>query len=196
MHFNLEPKIKNLNPANPTTREQAAQILLAAFREHWPQAWPNLAAAQEEVAEALKEGRICRGAFGPDGRLLGWIAALPEYNGHTWELHPLAVHPDYQGQGLGQALLRDLENQVASRGATTLFLGSDDEDGMTSLAGIDLYPDIPGSIANIKNLKGHPYSFYQRLGYTIVGVVPDANGPGKPDILMAKRLNQPGQEEG
>lgn len=33
-----------------------------------------------------------------------------------------------------------------------------------------------------------PYEFYQKLGYAIIGVVPDANGLGKPDILMAKRV--------
>jgi aminoglycoside 6'-N-acetyltransferase I len=43
-------------------------------------------------------------------------------------------------------------------------------------------------IVSIRNLKRHPYEFYQKLGYVIVGVIPDANGPGKPDILMAKSL--------
>lgn len=43
-------------------------------------------------------------------------------------------------------------------------------------------------IASIRNLGGHPYEFYQRCGFTIVGVLPDASGPGKPDIFMAKRL--------
>jgi aminoglycoside 6'-N-acetyltransferase I len=33
--------------------------------------------------------------------------------------------------------------------------------------------------------------FHQKLGYTVVGVVPDANGPGKPDISMAKRVRKP-----
>ncbi len=77
---------------------------------------------------------------------------------------------------------------MRARGGITIFLGSDDEDGMTSLAGVDLYPDVAGHIASIRNLKRHPYQFYQKLGYTIVGVIPDANGPGKPDILMAKRI--------
>jgi len=43
-------------------------------------------------------------------------------------------------------------------------------------------------IANIRTLKRHPYEFYQWQGYTIVGMFPDTNGTGKPDIIMAKRL--------
>jgi aminoglycoside 6'-N-acetyltransferase I len=58
----------------------------------------------------------------------------------------------------------------------------------TTLSDIDLYADLPTHLASVRNLKQHPYEFYQRLGYTIVGVVPDANGIDKPDILMAKRV--------
>jgi aminoglycoside 6'-N-acetyltransferase I len=43
-------------------------------------------------------------------------------------------------------------------------------------------------VTHIKNLKRHPYEFYQKLGYVIVGVMPDANGLGLPDILMAKSV--------
>ena len=35
----------------------------------------------------------------------------------------------------------------------------------------------------------HPAGFYMRQGFEIVGLIPDANGPGKPDILMAKRVS-------
>ena len=81
-----------------------------------------------------------------------------------------------------------LEREVANRGGTTIYLGCDDETGTTSLFGEDLYNDTFGKIENIKNTSGHPFVFYQKLGYKIVGVIPDANGIGKPDILMAKRI--------
>jgi aminoglycoside 6'-N-acetyltransferase I len=59
---------------------------------------------------------------------------------------------------------------------------------MTTLAARDLYPNVLQKLINIKSLRGHPYEFYQKLGFVIVGMIPDANGLGKPDILMAKRL--------
>ena len=70
--------------------------------------------------------------------------------------------------------------------------GDDDENGETSLSGIDLYADISGAIRNIRNVKGHPYEFYMKLGFRIVGVMPDANGRGKPDIFLAKRVERSG----
>jgi aminoglycoside 6'-N-acetyltransferase I len=71
------------------------------------------------------------------------------------------------------------------------MLGTDDEQGGTTLAGISLFPNVLEQLAHIQNLHRHPYEFYQKLGYVIVGVVPDANGPGKPDILMAKSVAKP-----
>jgi aminoglycoside 6'-N-acetyltransferase I len=168
--------------------EQAARLLVDGFREHWPNAWPNLQAALDEVQEALEPGKIARAALDEQGVLLGWIGGMPEYDGNAWELHPLVVRADQRRRGLGRALVEDFEQQVARRGGMTIYLGTDDEDGMTSLADTDLYLDLPGAIAGIRNLKGHPYEFYQKLDFTICGVIPDANGPGKPDILMAKRV--------
>ncbi len=167
---------------------RAAELLVEGFREHWPNAWPDLASAQDEVREALEPGKLCRAALGEDGELLGWVGGISGYDGHVWELHPLVVDPAQQGRGIGRALVQDLEEQVRSRGGLTLWLGSDDEDDMTSLAGVDLYGDLPGMLAAIRNLKGHPYTFYQKCGFVVAGVVPDANGRGKPDILMAKRI--------
>jgi aminoglycoside 6'-N-acetyltransferase I len=100
----------------------------------------------------------------------------------------LAVHPDFQGQGVGRALVEAFEVEVRRRGGLTIQLGTDDEDGSTSLADTDLYVDTFEKIAAIRNLGNHPFTFYEKLGYKIIGVMPDANGVGKPDIYMAKRV--------
>ncbi|MEJ5223641.1 MAG: GNAT family N-acetyltransferase [Anaerolineales bacterium] len=181
-------RIVTLTMKDTALIEQAAQLLVDAFREHWPAAWPTLDDGLEEIHDLLEEGCICRVAIDERGSLLGLVGGMPQYDGHVWELHPLAVWPHAQGQGIGRALVQDFEAQVRQRGGVTIFLGSDDEDNMTSLAGVDLYHNLWEKIRTIQNYKGHPYSFYQKMGYAIVGVIPDANGPGKPDILMAKRV--------
>lgn len=158
--------------------------LVAAFAVNWP----DLDAALAEVEESLTAERLSRIALDDDGRLLGWIGGMPGYNGRGWELHPLVVDPVRQGQGIGRALVYDLEEQVRRQGGLTILVGTDDETGMTSLGGALLYPDPLSHLAAIRNLLRHPFGFYQKLGFALVGVVPDANGIGKPDILMAKRV--------
>jgi len=180
--------IRELRPEAEDLAQQVAGLLLDAFREHWPEAWPSREAALQEVQESFGPERISRVAVGSDGTAIGWIAGQEQYDGHSWELHPLAVRPGLQLQGIGTALVKDFENQVRARGATTVWLGTDDEHNLTSLGGTDLYPDVLEKAKTIRNLRRHPYEFYLKLGYVIVGILPDANGPGKPDILMAKRV--------
>ena len=74
-------------------------------------------------------------------------------------------------------------------GAITLYLGADDVFGGTNLFGVDVYPNVLERIAAIRNLRAHPYEFYQKCGFVVVGIIPDANGFGKPDIFMAKRVS-------
>jgi len=181
-------KIITLSPDNDLLIQQAAQLLVDAFRDHWSDAWPTFEEGLKEVHEMLEPERICRAAVDEKGDLLGIIGGIPGYDGRVWELHPLAIQPSLQGQGLGRALVEDFEEQVRLKGGLTITLGSDDEDGMTSLANVDLYQNLWEKIRDIRNLKHHPFEFYQKMGYVITGVVPDANGIGKPDILMAKRV--------
>jgi aminoglycoside 6'-N-acetyltransferase I len=173
----------------PDHAEQAAALLVEAFAQHWPQAWPTMEDARAELHEVLAPDRVSLAATS-DGALLGWIGALPtDYGPQTWELHPLVVAPAHQRRGVGRALVEALTRLLEQRGVLTLLLGSDDEDEMTSIGGRDLYPDVLGHLSRIEDHKGHPYAFYRRLGFAVVGVVPDANGPGRPDILMARRLS-------
>jgi aminoglycoside 6'-N-acetyltransferase I len=138
--------------------------------------------------EADRTGRIDLVATDSQGRVIGWIGGTSQYDGRVWELHPLAVAPASQGRGVGSALVFALEQRVRERGGLTIWLGSDDEDTMTTVSGIDLFPAPLEHLQRIRNLRRHPYEFYERLGYALIGVMPDANGPGKPDIFLAKSL--------
>ena len=173
---------------NSTVAQPAAALLVEGFAERWPRAWPDLDAARLTVREELAKGGICRAAVDQDGNVLGWAAAEPLYGGNVWELNVIVVQPMRQRRGIGRALLEDMEAPVAQRGGLTIWLGSGDEDNMTSLAGVDLYPDPLAHLARIANLKGHPYDFYRKTGFAIAGALPDANGLGKPDIFLAKSV--------
>ena len=181
-------QIVDLRSDDESAIRQVAALLVEGFATHWPGAWPDLESGLEEVRESFTVGRISRVALDEDGTVLGWVGGISQYRGHVWELHPLVVRVSRQGQGIGRALVADLEERVKERGGLTITLGTDDVTEQTTLSGINLYPHIWEHVTHIRNLKHHPYEFYQKLGYAIVGVMPDANGLGKPDILMAKSV--------
>lgn len=181
-------KIISLTSDQTHLNQQAAQALVDGFRENYPEAWPTLEDALAEVHEMLASDRILRVALDDEGNLTGWIGGIPQYDGLVWELHPLVVSPKLQAKGIGTALVLDFEEQVRARGGLTVTLGTDDEDNRTSLSNVNLYYETWKKINEIQNLNRHPYEFYQKMGYVITGVVPDANGIGKPDILMSKRV--------
>ncbi len=180
--------IVDLEPTQSERIEAVAAMLVDEFKEHHPKGWPTLADAREEVQEAFGPGRVHRVAVSSEGAVLGFIGAIPTYHGRLWELHPLVVAAAFQGQGVGSALVRDLERLGQEQGIIAITLGTDDEDNQTSLGGCELYPDVLAHLQSIRNLNRHPYEFYQKLGYALIGAIPDANGAGRPDILMAKRL--------
>jgi predicted N-acetyltransferase YhbS len=87
------------------------------------------------TAERLRESNRAVEAYGfcarsPDGALLGAISYWPIIIGEDGDdvvgllLGPLAVHPDMQGQGVGQALMRaSLQVVDADRFAFVLLVG-------------------------------------------------------------------------
>jgi aminoglycoside 6'-N-acetyltransferase I len=181
-------KITNLGNEHLLVR-QVAELLIDGFKDTGSVDWTTLESASDEVRQSLGEDRISRIAIDERGNVLGWIGGIKEYGGKVWELHPLVVSRDCRGKGIGRALVGDFEKQVQIRGGITICLGADDENNRTSLGGIDLYPDVLNHISQIKNLREHPFEFYQKLGFVITGVIPDANGFGKPDIFMTKRVS-------
>lgn len=169
-------KYFELGSSNKDIINQAICMLKEAF-----------AFSDDEIKDVFDVSNVCVMAVS-DNVLLGLIGAQPQYNYTGWELHPLVVHKQYRYQGIGKGLVNYLENLLKSKGCITIYLGTDDELNSTTLSNTDLYMDTYEKIRNIVNLKKHPYTFYQKQGYKIVGVLPDVNGIGKPDILMAKRL--------
>jgi aminoglycoside 6'-N-acetyltransferase I len=100
------------------------------------------------------------------------------------------VKADARRKGVGRALVTALEERVRATGALTLHLGTDDDGPVpgTSAGGVELFPDVLSHAASLRVID-HPAGFYLRMGFEIVGLIPDADGPGKPDILMAKRVS-------
>jgi len=171
---------------NETQWEQAAQIL----HEEMPQGWPTVDDARQELREICEkqfDGKPELIAALADNEVVGWAGILPSHGGRVWELHPLVVRNDQQGKGTGRALVLAIEKIARARGGQTIWLGSDDETGETTLAGVDLYDNLPRRLRDFKPSR-HPTAFYVKLGYKLIGVMPDANGPGRPDIFMAKQL--------
>jgi len=179
--------ITELEPSNHELIQETADLLYRVFSSISPNAWPTIETALSEVEQSFGQGRISIIAQS-DGKVVGWVGGIQQYDGHVYELHPIVVDIPYQRRGIGTRLIKALEFEVRARGARTIWLGTDDEDGRTSVSGIDLYPDVLDKLSAIHNLYSHPYEFYLKNGFSIVGILPDANGYGKPDIYMAKRV--------
>ena len=143
--------------------------------------------ARLEVARFIGNQERLALAAVENGRVLGWIGAI-RHSCYAWELHPLVVDPAHQRRGCGMLLVTALEDVARCAQIRTIWLGSDDDFGGTNLFGVDLFPDVVGQLQRLACVGVHPYEFYRRLGYVLIGVLPDVNGPGRHDILMAKRI--------
>jgi aminoglycoside 6'-N-acetyltransferase I len=166
-------------------RTQAAATLAEAFPDE--NGWPTIELGLAEIEWIAKDGFV-RAAL-EHSTVAGWVGGLPEYRGRVWELHPIVVAKDRRLQGIGRTLVSAFEDEARRRGGLTATLGTDDHYGQTSVFNADLYRDLPGHISSLRDLgQRHPFLFYRRLGYVVTGVMPDANGRGRPDIYMSKAL--------
>lgn len=177
--------ILNMTFLNPDQIREAANILTDSL----PRGWPTQQDALGEIRKRLIPENTLLAAI-EGNSVLGWGGILsPSYDGRIFELHPLAVRRDMRRQGVGRSIVTMLENTARAQGGLAIQLGADDdaEVGETSLSNVDLYDNLPKHLAKFQP-GTHQSGFYLNMGYTIIGVVPDANGAGKPDILFGKRL--------
>jgi aminoglycoside 6'-N-acetyltransferase I len=181
-------KIVDLGESEAALIAQVASLLIDGFSDTGATSWRTRDEALETVHESLAAEGISRVALDDAGAAVGWISGLPSYDGYVWELHPMVVRRDCRRRGIGRALVADFEARVRERGGSTIFLGTDDENGRTNIGGRELYPDPLQAVATVASTAGHPVEFYRKVGFVVVGVLPDANGFGKPDIFMAKRV--------
>src|SRR4051812_46218616 len=162
MEFTKQEKsfsIVDLQSEDEAAIHQVAALLVEGFAKNWP----DVESAIEEVRESFESDRISRVALADDKSVLGWIGGMSTYDGHVWELHPLVVRVSSQGRGIGRALVEDFEKRVKERGGLTILLGSDDENHQTTLSEVNLFSNVYQQVTSIRNLKEHPYEFYQKL---------------------------------
>ncbi len=84
----------------------------------------------------------------------------------TYDLYWLVTAASVRGRGVGRDLLAAVEAELGQRGARTIRIET------SSLEG-----------------KGGALRFYERVGYTVVGRIPDFYQPGDDLITLTRRLS-------
>lgn len=181
-------RIVDLNPEDTQLIQQTAKVAYEAAQSVSKIWLPSLEDVIEEVQDGFeREDGISR-VMMVGNTVAAWIGAFPLF-GKVAEIHPLLVHPVYQKQGLGKRMVANIIDWAQHQGALTLSVSTSDETQATSLSGVDLYKDIGDAIAHFHTVKPHPVGFWLAIGFSIIGVLPDAESKGMPSIMLAKPLS-------
>jgi ribosomal protein S18 acetylase RimI-like enzyme len=108
-----------------------------------------------------------------DGHLAGWICWGPTpCTLGTYDLYWMAVAPESQGNGIGKALLEEMERRLA---------------GVARVIVIETAsrPDYAATRA-----------FYQARGFTLAARVPDFYAPGDDQVVFVKAVGGPSLRSG
>lgn len=101
-----------------------------------------------------------------EGGLAGYLCygEIP-LSDRCWDLYWIAVDPAQQGRGLGRAMVRFMETDLARRAARKVFI---ETGGKTSY--------------------GPTRRFYEAMGYSEIARLPDFFAPGDDKVIFGKDL--------
>ncbi len=123
--------------------------------------WLTLGTTPEAIVRAMtnpaRETHIA--AQEPDGPAVGVLVLHLDGLLHGY-IQLLAVHPSAQGHGLGARLVRFAEERI--------------------------FPERPNVFLCVSSFNHRAQKFYQRLGYTRVGELPDHIIKGHSELLLRK----------
>lgn len=131
-------------------------------------------AAEVDVAEALVRERLSKG---PEsgyhfvmaehcGRLAAYTCYGPiACTASSWDLYWIAVHPDFQGMGIGKRLLKEAERLIGKAGGTRVYAETSQRAQYASTR-----------------------AFYEDRGYHQETFMPDFYGPGEGKVTYCKVL--------
>jgi ribosomal protein S18 acetylase RimI-like enzyme len=127
-----------------------------------------------DVAEELVREHLARGeasgyyfAFTErDGRLAGYVCYGPiAVTEGSWDLYWIVVHPDFQRQRLGQALLEEAERLIAAARGRQIYIETSSQ---------PLYRPTQ--------------AFYLRCGYQLEATLRDFYAVGDDKLVFVKKL--------
>tara|TARA_R110002072_G_scaffold89232_3_gene199858 strand:+ start:38361 stop:38930 length:570 start_codon:yes stop_codon:yes gene_type:complete len=182
-------RVIDLTPADESLTDEIAQLMFTSFQKYSPEWLPDLARSRVEIMETFDSGRRSRVLLDDDGQLLGWIGAIED--DYAWEIHPIVVSLTGRRKGYGKLLVNDIINLARAAGAVSIWAGTGDETHSTSFSTIDLYQHAGEAIQAFEAPGDHPVTFWSGIGFSVVGVLPDGEGLGKPEVHFSLRITSP-----
>lgn len=130
----------------------------------------EIAVAVELVQEHLAKGASASGYYfvfaERAGRTIGYACYGPvpcTISSHN--LYWIAVHPEFQGRGLGKALMREAERRMIAAGGTRIYIDT-----------------------SYKAQYDDTRAFYESLGYALGALLKDFYSPGDDKVIYYKIL--------
>ena len=131
-------------------------------------------AAEQRIAVELAEERLAKGTasgyefwFADTGELVAGYSCYGHVDGteSSFDLYWIAVAPECQGKGVGQALMTSTEKSIRNSGGTGIYIET---------ASRELYRPT--------------HAFYQACGYQLAATLPGFYAPGDDKLIFFKAL--------